>query len=347
LWITFYHQSKRYRKSLGLDDTKANRKLAEQRIIPEIVYKLNSGTFFENEKTKVPTIDEFARVSFEIHKHERRPITQKRYIRLYELHIKPTFEKKRIDKIKPSQLARWQNKLLESLSSKTVKGIRTIFRTIFEDAMRDEIILRNPFALVKSPKQKEVIEKKPFSVEEIYQILDYVPEQIRAFFAIGFFTGMRTGEIIALRWSHVDFEAGMIHVRKSIRQGIEGPPKTKNSIRDIEIIDALMPYLKKHREIVLNDSIYLFETYLGKPFTTCDKISYWYWKPTLKQLGIPYRNLYQMRHTFASMMIANGEDILWVSQMLGHKDSSMTLEKYARYIKQKNRKRGVFLTRST
>ena len=63
----------------------------------------------------------------------------------------------------------------------------------------------------------------------------------------------------------------------------------------------------------------------------------------MESLKIPYRNLYQMRHTFASMMISNGEDILWVSNMLGHKDSSMTLEKYARYIKKNDKKRGVFL----
>lgn len=50
-----------------------------------------------------------------------------------------------------------------------------------------------------------------------------------------------------------------------------------------------------------------------------------------------------MRHSFASMMISNGEDILWVSSMLGHKDSTTTLEKYARYIKQEKRSRGNFL----
>jgi integrase len=87
----------------------------------------------------------------------------------------------------------------------------------------------------------------------------------------------------------------------------------------------------------------MFETYMGKPFNTADKISAWYWRPLLDKLTMKYRNLYQMRHTFASMMISNGEDILWVSKMLGHKDSSMTLQKYARYIKVKDKKRAGFL----
>jgi integrase len=95
--------------------------------------------------------------------------------------------------------------------------------------------------------------------------------------------------------------------------------------------------------LVKDKSEYVFETYFGEPFNTCDKISSHYWRPTLKNLGITYRNLYQMRHTFASLMISNGEDILWVSNMLGHKHSSMTLDMYARYIRQKNRKRATFL----
>ena len=94
---------------------------------------------------------------------------------------------------------------------------------------------------------------------------------------------------------------------------------------------------------IFNNNIYVFETYQKKPFTTGDKISSHYWRPLLKKLNIEYRNLYQMRHTFASMMIGNGEDILWVSNMLGHKDSSMTLQKYARYIKHNKRERGMFL----
>ena len=68
------------------------------------------------------------------------------------------------------------------------------------------------------------------------------------------------------------------------------------------------------------------------------------WKKLLKGLDISYRTIYQMRHTFATVMIEYGEDILWVSHMLGHTDSSMTLQMYAKYRKQENRKRATFLT---
>lgn len=343
LWVTFYHQSKRHRRSLRLDDTKQNRKLATNKIIPELVYKLNSGEFFKNENNQVPTVGEFAKVSFEIHKHERRELTQKSHLNVYNLHIKPYFGNTKIDKIKASDLAKWQNNLLEKITAKTLKAIRSVFNTILEDAMNDEIITKNPFKLVGLPKGMETIQKIPFSIEEIKKILDNAPNHMKAFFAIGFYTGMRTGEIIGLKWTDIDFQNKTIKVQRSRRQGIETIPKTKNSIRDVEIIDALMPYLQKHRDISDKNSIYVFETYKKVPFNTCDKISSHYWRKILKEQNIQYRNLYQMRHTFASLMISNGEDILWVSQMLGHKDASMTLQKYARYIKNPKRQRATFL----
>jgi integrase len=260
------------------------------------------------------------------------------------MHILPYFGKKKLDQIKASDLARWQNNLLKDRSSKTVRTIRTVFQTIMEDAMMDEIIKFNPFKRVKAPILTESREKKPFLMDDMFKIIDAMPEHMKCYFAIGFFTGMRTGEIIGLQWKDVDWNERIIKVRRSRRQGVETKPKTKSSIRDVEILDALLPYLIKHRELNVSNT-YIFETFMGQPFNTCDKISSHYWKPTLKTLEIPYRNLYQMRHSFASLMISNGEDILWVSNMLGHKDSSMTLEKYARYVKRSDKKRAEFLSK--
>lgn len=344
LWITFYHQSKRYRRSLSLDDTKKNRKLAEQQLIPEILYELNNGTFFKKDATsEIPILDEFSNVSFDIHKHERRLLTQKDYRSKYQLHIQPTFGSKPLDKIKPSHLAKWQNQLLETHASKTVRSIRTVFQTILEDALMDDIISINPFKRVKTPKHEEFRKKIPFSKEEVFEVLNEMTDSIRGFFAVGFFTGMRTGELIGLKWEDVDWDDRIIKVRRSRRQGVDDKPKTRSSIRDVEIIDALWPYLLRHRELSSKKSIYIFETSRGEPFNTCAKISSWYWRPALKRLGLEYRNLYLMRHTFASLMISHGEDILWVSNMLGHKDSSTTLEKYARYIKRTDKARATFL----
>jgi len=343
LYLHFSHKGQLVRKAMKLDDTEKNRSILKKEIIPEIQKQLVMGEFFK--KTNQPTLDEFAEKSFAMNKATVRVLTHKQYKDIYRLHIQPIFGHIQLNTIKRSDFVQWQNNLTERLAGKTVQGIRAVLMIILQDALKDEVIDKNYLSLVKSPKIVDVIEKKPFTVEEIYTILDNIPIKMRAYFAIGFFTGMRTGEIIALKWENIDFENNIIEVRKSIRAGYYTDPKTESSIRDIDILDILTPYIIEHKKLVGDDTTFLFETYEGKPFNTSDKISSHYWKKTLIAHSIEYRNLYQMRHTFASQMLSNGEDILWVSKMLGHKDSSITLKKYARYIPRKDIKRAGFLDR--
>lgn len=343
LWIEFYHQSKRYRRSLNIDDTKVNRKFATNNILPELQYKLNSGEFFNNEKEKVPTVGEYMPISFELHSGNRRELTQKGYDSVYALHIKPYFENRKIDSIKPSDIIRWQNTLLKKLTPKRVRSIRTVFNTMYIDAINDELIDKNPFSKAPAPKNSNPAEKIPFSMKELFAIIKAVPLKMRAFFAIGFFTGMRTGEIVALKWEHIDFDRKIIKVRCARRAGIESEPKTSNSIRDVLILEQLIPYLLEHKEIMAEKSDYLFVNMYGEPYYSSSKISYTYWEPILKKLNLPYRKMYLMRHTFISLMISKGEDILWVSKNVGHKDMSITFKEYARYIDDGNKQRAVFL----
>jgi len=345
LGIDFIHDGKRIRRALKMKDTPSNRQQVKREIIPELEKELVLGKYFKNQNEI--TLNDFTIKSFEMNKATRRALTNKQYQDVYRLHIQPTFGDMFITDIKRSDLLQWQNHLLteKGLAGKTIKNIRAVFMTILQDALKDELIEKNYLTLVDQPKIEPVIIKKPFTVKEMYQIIDNAPKRIKAYFAIGFFTGMRTGEIIALKWSEVNFEDKIINVRHSIRDGNYTEPKTKSSIRDIEILGVLMPYLIEHKQL-MGDSEFVFETQKGKAFRRSDKISSHYWKPTLDRCGIEYRNLYQMRHTFASQMLMHNEDILWVSQMLGHKDSSTTLQNYAKYIPDSNVKRASFLDKN-
>ncbi len=346
MWITFYHQSKRHRKSLKFDDTKANRKIAENKLIPQIVHELNTGEFFKNDNVKkVPTVDEFAKISFEMNKPHRRELTQKNHLHTYNRHIKPHFGNKKLDEIKPSAIATWQNKLLETIATKSLSFVRAVFNVIFNDAIRDEIIVKNPLKLIKKPKIIPVRDINPFSLKEIDTILFNLKDSVKLFYAIGFYTGMRTGEIIALKWSDIDLNNNTISISRARRRGIESKPKTEASIRTIDIIDVLIPYIKNHQKFQLDTSDYLFNNKKKVAYKDSVEITR-HWHGFLDRLNITYRNPYQMRHTFASMMISNGEDVLWVSNMLGHTTSAMTLNKYARYIENKDKKRGTFLLAS-
>ena len=342
LWITFYHQSKRYRRSLGLDDTKANRKLALNTIIPEIQYKLNQGTFFNNDRASKPTVAEYAKISFALHEKERKSSTRYDYETSLRLHILPTFGKRRLSSIKPSDIALWQNKLLDRLTPRRVRNIRAVFNGIFEDALRDEIIEKNPISKVKVPKIDKV-EITAFTLQEVKCIIEHAKDDLQSFVALGFFTGMRSGEMIGLRWEDVDLDKREISIKRTIKMGEVTTPKTQNSIRTIDIIDQLYPYMLKQFERTGQYNSYVFLNKDLNHYYDIKRIRNTRWKNLLKELGIKYRTIYHMRHTFATVMIEHGEDILWVSHMLGHADSSMTLQMYAKYRKQKDKKRATFL----
>ena len=340
LWVRFSLNGEVIKKSLNIEDTKANRKLATTQIIPQMLLKVHSGEFFENKI--VPTVKEMIDISLKMNRASRKANTHLSYVCILNKHVIPKFGKRKIDSIKPSELTLWQNNLLEKLSPKSVINARIIFNGIFQDALRDEIIQKNPFSIIKAPKNISLKENMPFSKDEIFRILDASPDKLRLFFAIGFFTGMRTGEITGLKWSDIDLDLKVIQVRRTRSKGVETTPKTKSSIRDVEILDVLLPYIENHLQFKTN-SDYVFLARGNLPFNSSNKISTIYWRRILKELNIFYRSLYQMRHTFASMMIASGEDVLWVSNMLGHKNSNVTLSIYAKYMKDDKKKRGTFL----
>jgi len=248
----------------------------------------------------------------------------------------------RLDKIKPSDIQLWQNSLLKKLKPRRVRNIRATFNTVFGDALRDEIIIKNPISMVKTPKLDK-IEVKAFSFEEMKKIIGVASGEMKAFTALGFFTGMRSGEMIGLRWDDIDFTKKEISIKRAIKMGTVSTPKTKNSVRTIDIIDNLLPYLKEQYKLTGKHKSYVFLNKDDEHYYDIKRIRDSKWKKLLKECDIEYRTIYQMRHTFATVMIENKEDILWVSNMLGHSDSSMTLQMYAKYRKRDNVKRASFL----
>ena len=187
------------------------------------------------------------------------------------------------------------------------------------------------------------MEVKSFSLDEVKKIISTAKDDMKSFTALGFFSGMRSGELIGLIWSDVDFEKREIHIQRAIRMGTISTPKTKNSIRTIDILDNLLPYLKEQYELTGSKNSYVFLNDKGEHYYDIKRIRNTKWRNLLKECNIEFRTIYQMRHTFATIMIENNEDILWVSNMLGHTDSSMTLQMYAKYRKREDVKRASFL----
>ena len=130
LWVRYSLDGQVIKQSLNIEDNKANRKFATTQLIPQMLLKAHSGEFFKN--TIVPTVKDMITMSLKIHQ-DRKYLTQKHYKGAYNNHIIPIFGNRQIDTIKASELAIWQNELLQKLASKTVAVIRAIFFIMFDD----------------------------------------------------------------------------------------------------------------------------------------------------------------------------------------------------------------------
>ena len=343
IYVDMEVNGKRVRKSLNLLDTSANRKSVKDEILPALQYKLNNGEFFKSEN-KMPTFNAYKDESFSMNRGTRRESTQYDYELNYKNHIRPHFGERKIDSLKVSELKEWQSKLLEKLKPRTVRNIRSVLSSILMDAFRDEIITSNPLKLVKVPPIEDV-DIRPFAEDEMFHILINSSGQDRTFFALAFFSGMRSGEMIGLRWDDINFKRAEISISQGIRMGRVGSTKTPSSKRVIDMIDVLVPYLKEQKKLTGN-SEYVFLNEDGEHLYDIKRIRDYGWKDTLKKCRFKYRPIYHTRHTFATVMLENGEDILWVSYTLGHKNANITLSTYARYIKRNNKIRGGFLEKS-
>ncbi|WP_277934077.1 site-specific integrase [Campylobacter hyointestinalis] len=143
---------------------------------------------------------------------------------------------------------------------------------------------------------------------------------------------MRPGEIIALLWKDIDFEKKQIRIYKTIVRGNFAPPKTKASKRDIDMLPLAEQALKAQYELTKNYD-FVFINQSKNHFSTHDYIAGRF-KKILESNDIQDRKLYNLRHTFASQLVSKGEDILWISKTLGHKDPQTTLMYYSKPIKE-------------
>ena len=187
---------------------------------------------------------------------------------------------------------------------------------------------------IKNPK---VIKPEiyPFTKEEVILILNHFKMEypnIYTLVAVGFYTGMRIGEILAMKWCNLDTINWIYKVKESYTDRRLGTPKTINSIREVPIIGELQNILNQHKKNTFMKSEFIFINQYNKPYTSSLSITNSYWKHALKELGIIYRPMYQMRHTHTILSLIAGDNPHDVAKRLGHTSLQMLFQRYGKYI---------------
>jgi len=291
-----------------------------------------------NQSSNVPTIEELLHRVMESKSKVLKHKTLLAYNVTCRTKIIPYFKDKLVTQIKPIDIKNFQDYLIDkNLGKGTVNLTRVLLKQVFNLAILSEYITLNPIKMVDMPQfKKKKIKQKPLSLDEIELILKNTEGHIRNFFGIAFFTGARSGEILALKWEDIDFVTDTISINKTIAEGYINSPKTNSSFRDIEMLPEAKVFLKAQQlETGLRDSFVFLNR--RNEYYGSNTHFYDHFQRVLKRLTLKQRSLHNTRHTFASMMLNNGIDPLWVSNTLGHENLNITLSIYTHYMPKKQK----------
>ena len=288
--------------------------------------------------------EEYARLNLRRSSFERmRQVTQRVY---------PAFGHLRLDRITGRQIQQFINELVlngknmqtgKPLSRKTAVHHLSFISDVFSYAIRMDIVSDNPCRKVYVPKGGKK-EKEIYSIEEIeqlFRLLEDAPLKYRTFFTLAVYTGFRRGELMGLEWKDIDFESGVVSVRRTsnytVKTGIyTDTTKTKSSQRSMKLPQLVLDILKEHKAEQDNE-----RQKLGTKWFECDRLfvtadghpmhnntTYNWLRKFCKKNDFPFRDIHSLRHFYASALINEGIDVATVSSALGHSAISTTTSIY-------------------
>ena len=283
------------------------------------------------------------------HSVELKPSTAASYKANIARYLRPAIGHERVQALSPSRLSLMFKDLSEHggqdgkpLSPRTVQFARAVLRRAMNDAVLDRLIEVNPVIGTKRPRVD-----KPRHVtwtgQQLQTFLGALPDtdRLAPLWTLALASGMRRGELLALRWSDVDLETGLIAVERSVTQvgldRIYTTPKNHER-RDVNVDARTVAVLKAWRMVQLSERLAWGEAYQGEDgmvFTWQDgrpvRPDYVTKAFVTSQAGIdvPRLKLHEARHTHATILLRAGEAVHIVAKRLGHKDASVTLNVYA------------------
>jgi integrase len=272
------------------------------------------------------------------------------YKRYIKKHVKPFLGDIKIQALKPIDIQRFYNDEFEKkYSGTTILQIHRILNKAFKDALKNDLIERNPMEKVDAPSlgdfKPTIYNNKQFNnlMDTIAGTSDEMPVLLAGIL------GLRRGEVFGLRWADINLKQGTISIRKSLVP-VAGElelknPKTKKSIRDISIPDDLIPILKKHRKTSMKILSQVNQdnssNWQGNSFVCCkpngEMINPGSYSRQFKELlsnhNLPHIRFHDLRHFNATMMLKYGIDVKVAAERLGHSTPNITQITYQHVLK--------------
>jgi integrase len=354
--IDFYYRGIRCRERIEKPPTPTNL-AAGARLKAAVEQEIAEGVFdylkrFPNsrrarkfaETTSTLTTEDYLNAWLQRESRSIAPSTRVSYQKTLDYHLIPTFGSVPLAELRRSHLYAWTD-LHPELSMKTIKNILSPFRIALRAAVRRDLILTSPFNDFKLerhiPEARHKFGRKsesldPFSAEERTAILRVLIDPIAYNLVLfAFWTGLRTSELIGLNWTEIDWIRGVVRVSQRLTQGMAEPErgtKTEAGSREVKLLGPALQALTAQKAHTFMAGGVVFEHPRQGGRWTDETIRMGFWTSALKRAGVRYRPPYQTRHTYATMMLMAGENVLWVAQQMGHKDWSLTAKRYSRWI---------------
>jgi len=224
-------------------------------------------------------------------------------------------------------------------SSSTVHGIRTTLGKVLQAAVEYGYLEINPARAIQIGEREPKKERKFFSPAQVRTLLTNLIEPCHTIVVVAVLTGMRIGEILALRWKRLDFLRGTIEVAETFSNGRFGTPKTRSSRRVVPMSSSFQDALATHKlgcERTRPEDL-VFCTTKGTPLSPKNLYNR-VLAPTCDRVGLPRISWHSFRHTNATLLGEVGESVKTAQSLLGHSDLETTLNTYMHAIPDSQRR---------